>query len=214
MTGLPIVGFYYWTMNQYVIQRVLGSRDIAAAGRASMIAAALKLLPLFLMTIPGAMAVALLPGLDHPDKVFPTMVATFTPSGLTGLILAGVIAALMSTCSATLNSAATLITMDFVQPHKPGITQRQLVRTARIATVVITLIVATWAPMIGTADLALDGGSRHPRHARSARPTRASRRSHRDCTGTLRRALDGSGNPRRDERHHHRLLVTAAFPGN
>lgn len=148
ITGLPIVGFYYWTMNQYVIQRVLGSRDIAAAGRASMIAAALKLLPLFLMTLPGVMAAALLPGIEHPDQVFPQMVSAFTPVGLTGLILAGVIAALMSTLSATLNSAATLITMDFVQPRLPRMTPRQLVWTGRISTVVITIIAATWAPMI------------------------------------------------------------------
>lgn len=148
LTGLPIVGFYYWTMNQYVVQRVLGARDIAAAGRASMIAAALKLLPLFLMTLPGAMASVLLPGLEHPDQVFPTMVSTFIPTGLTGLILAGLIAALMSTCSATLNSAATLITVDFVQPSRPNLDARQLVRIGRIATLVMTVIAASWAPMI------------------------------------------------------------------
>ncbi|MGA9333894.1 MAG: sodium/solute symporter [Rudaea sp.] len=148
ITGLPIVGFYYWTMNQYVVQRVLGARDIAAAGRASMIAAALKLLPLFLMTIPGAMASVLLPGLDRPDQVFPTMVEKFIPVGLTGLILAGLIAALMSTCSATLNSAATLVTVDFIQPHKPRMTQSQLVWSGRVTTIVITLLAALWAPMI------------------------------------------------------------------
>lgn len=148
ITGLPIVGFYYWTMNQYVVQRILGARDIAAAGRASMIAAALKLLPLFLMTIPGAMASVLLPGLDHPDQVFPTMVATFIPAGLTGLILASLIAALMSTCSATLNSAATLVTIDFIQPSRPHMIQSQLVWSGRVTTIVITLLAAFWAPMI------------------------------------------------------------------
>ncbi len=148
LTGLPIVGFYYWTMNQYVVQRILGARDIDSAGRASVVAAALKLLPLFLMTIPGAMASVLLPGLKHPDQVFPAMVEKFIPVGLTGLILAGLIAALMSTCSATLNSAATLVTVDFVQPRRPAMTQNQLVWTGRITTLVITLLAATWAPMI------------------------------------------------------------------
>ncbi|HEY9546793.1 MAG TPA: sodium/solute symporter [Solimonas sp.] len=148
LTGLPIVGFYYWTMNQYVVQRVLGARDISAASHASVIAALLKLLPLFLMTLPGVMAITLLPGLEHPDQVFPAMVTHFAPSGLAGLILAGLIAALMSTCSATLNSAATLITLDFVQPYRPAMTQGQLVRTGRIATLVITLLAASWAPMI------------------------------------------------------------------
>ncbi|HET8881753.1 MAG TPA: sodium/solute symporter [Solimonas sp.] len=148
LTGLPIVGFYYWTMNQYVVQRVLGARDIGAASRASVIAATLKLLPLFLMTLPGVMAITLLPGLEHPDQVFPAMVTHFAPAGLSGLILAGLIAALMSTCSATLNSAATLVTLDFVQPYRPGMTQGQLVWTGRIATLVITLVAALWAPMI------------------------------------------------------------------
>ncbi|KGI77023.1 sodium:solute symporter family transporter [Oleiagrimonas soli] len=148
LTGLPIVGFYYWTMNQYVVQRILGARDLRAAGRASVIAASLKLLPLFLMTIPGAMASVLLPGLDHPDQVFPTMVATFIPAGLTGLIVAGLIAALMSTCSATLNSAATLVTMDFIQPRRPDMSPARLARAGRITTIVITLLAALWAPMI------------------------------------------------------------------
>lgn len=148
ITGLPIVGFYYWTMNQYVVQRVLGARDIRAASHASVIAALLKLLPLFLMTLPGVMAITLLPGLEHPDQVFPAMVTHFAPAGLAGLIIAGLIAALMSTCSATLNSAATLITLDFVQPHRPAMTQGQLVWTGRIATLAITLLAATWAPMI------------------------------------------------------------------
>lgn len=148
VTGLPIVGFYYWTMNQYVVQRVLGARDIGAAGRASVIAATLKLLPLFLMTLPGAMASVLLPGLKHPDQVFPAMVSTFTPEGLTGLILAGLIAALMSTCSATLNSAATLITLDFIEPRRPHLSGSQLAWVGRIATMVITVLAALWAPMI------------------------------------------------------------------
>jgi SSS family solute:Na+ symporter len=76
------------------------------------------------------------------------MVGKFAPAGLTGLILAGLVAALMSTCSATLNSAATLVTIDFVQPRWPQMTQNQLVWTGRIATLAITLIAASWAPMI------------------------------------------------------------------
>jgi SSS family solute:Na+ symporter len=148
VTGLPIVGFYYWTMNQYVVQRILGARDISSAGRASIIAACLKLLPLFLMTLPGAMASVLLPGLKHPDDVFPTMVEKFIPVGLTGLIVAGLIAALMSTCSATLNSAATLVTVDFIQPRKPDMNPSQLANSGRVITMVITLLAALWAPMI------------------------------------------------------------------
>ncbi|MET0289200.1 MAG: sodium/solute symporter [Pseudoxanthomonas sp.] len=148
LTGVPIVGFYYWTMNQYVIQRVLGARDVETAGRGAIIAAVLKLLPIFLMTIPGAMASVLLPGLEHPDQVFPTMVSTFLPVGITGLVLAGLIAALMSTVSATLNSAATLITLDFVQPKRPNLSATQLAWYGRVFTMIVAVIAALWAPMI------------------------------------------------------------------
>ncbi|WP_459614940.1 sodium:solute symporter family transporter [Bordetella sp. 2513F-2] len=148
LTGLPIVGFYYWTMNQYVVQRVLGARDVTAASRAAIIAAMLKLLPIFLMTLPGAMATVLLPGLEHPDQVFPAMVSTFAPVGVRGLILAGLMAALMSTVSATLNSAATLITLDFVQPWRPAMSPRALAWTGRAATLLIAVAAAAWAPMI------------------------------------------------------------------
>lgn len=148
LTGLPIVGFYYWTMNQYIVQRVLAARDVQTASRASVIAAALKLLPIFLMTIPGALASVLLPGLEHADQVFPAMVTTYAPAGIAGLILAGLVAALMSTVSATLNSSATLITLDFVQPRYPRLTSSQLASVGRWVTVGVAIVAALWAPMI------------------------------------------------------------------
>lgn len=148
VTGVPIVGFYYWTMNQYVVQRVLAARDIQAASRGAVIAAFLKLLPIFLMTIPGAMATVLLPDLEHADQAFPAMVTTFAPVGLAGLIIAGLVAALMSTLSSTLNSSATLLTLDFVQPRHPDWTPQRLAWFGRGATVAIALLAAAWAPMI------------------------------------------------------------------
>lgn len=148
VTGVPIVGFYYWTMNQYVVQRVLAARDIEAAARGALIASLLKLLPLFLMVLPGVMAVSLLPPLEHADQVFPTLVAQFVPAGVRGLIIAGLMAALMSTVSATLNSSATLITLDFVQPRRPDLSSEQLARIGRVLTLAITAVAAAWAPMI------------------------------------------------------------------
>lgn len=148
LIGLPIAGFYYWTMNQYVIQRVLGARDMSAAGGASVIAAGLKLLNPLFMVIPGAMAIALLPHLKEPDKVFPEMIMHFAPQGLTGLLLAGLAAALMSSLSAVLNSSATLVTLDFVKPLKPDMNDRQLAWCGRVATFVIAGIAALWAPLI------------------------------------------------------------------
>lgn len=148
LTGVPIVGFYYWTMNQYVVQRLLGARSVEVAARGALIAALLKLLPMFLMVLPGVMAVSLLPDLEHADQVFPAMVGRFIPEGLRGLIYAGLIAALMSTVAATLNSSATLITLDFIAPRRPQLDSRQLARIGRGLTLLITVLAALWAPMI------------------------------------------------------------------
>ena len=148
MIGLPVLGFYYWTMNQYVSQRLLGARSVEAAGRGALLAAALKLLPLFLMVLPGAMAVALLPDLQRGDEVFPRLVGEYAPVGLAGLILAGLLAAIMSSVDSALNSASTLITVDFIQPRRPGLDARALARLGRIITLGLMVLAAVWAPMI------------------------------------------------------------------
>jgi SSS family solute:Na+ symporter len=148
LIGLPILGFYYWTMNQYVSQRLLGARDARTAGRGALLAAWLKLLPLFLMVLPGVMASALYTDLDRADTVFPRLVADFAPIGLSGLILAGLLAAIMSSVDSTLNSASTLIIVDFVQPRRTQLTAVQLAKLGRICVFVLVALAAVWAPMI------------------------------------------------------------------
>ncbi len=148
LVGLPILGFYYWTMNQYVAQRLLGARDARAAGYGAILAAFLKLLPLFFMVLPGVMALSLLPDLDRPDSVFPTLVATYAPAGLAGLILAGLLAAIMSSVDSALNSSSTLITLDFIKPRKPGLSAHQQAIIGRWVTLILVLIAAIWAPAI------------------------------------------------------------------
>lgn len=148
LIGLPILGFYYWTMNQYVSQRLLGARNVAVAGWGAVLAAALKLLPLFLMVLPGVMAAALFTDLDRADTVFPRLVAEYAPVGIAGLILAGLLAAIMSSVDSALNSASTLITLDFVAPRRPGMNAQALARLGRIITLVLVVLAALWAPMI------------------------------------------------------------------
>jgi SSS family solute:Na+ symporter len=148
LLGLPILGFYYWTMNQYVCQRLLGARDIGAAGRGALIAAALKLLPLFFMVLPGAMAAALFTDLARPDTVFPRLIAEFAPPGLAGLMLAGLMAAIMSSVDSALNSASTLVIHDFVQPRRPALDAKALARLGRFTTLGMMLVAALWAPAI------------------------------------------------------------------
>lgn len=148
LIGLPILGFYYWTMNQYVSQRLLGARDAETAARGALLAAVLKLLPLFLMVLPGAMATVLLPDLARADLVYPSLVANYAPAGIAGLILAGLLAAIMSSIDSALNSAATLLSMDFVQPCWPQLSAQKLARIGRIITMLLVIVAALWAPMI------------------------------------------------------------------
>lgn len=148
LIGLPILGFYYWTMNQYVSQRMLGARDLAAAGHGALFAALLKLLPLFLMVLPGVMAVALFTDLERPDTVFPRLIATYAPPGLAGLMIAGLMAAIMSSVDSALNSASTLVISDFVQPRRKELPPKQLARLGRGTTLLFMALAALWAPQI------------------------------------------------------------------
>lgn len=148
LIGLPILGFYYWTMNQYVAQRLLGARDAEAAARGAMLAAALKLLPLLIMVLPGAMAAALFTDLERADTVFPRLIAEYAPPGLAGLMLAGLMAAIMSSVDSTLNSASTLLMVDFVQPRRPNVSAQQLAAWGRYTTLGLMVLAALWAPAI------------------------------------------------------------------
>lgn len=148
LIGLPVMGFYYWTMNQYVSQRLLGARNVDAAVGGALLAALLKLLPLFLMVLPGALAVVLLPDLERADQVFPRLLAEYAPIGVAGLVLAGLLAAIMSSVDSALNSASTLITVDFIQPRHPGLDAQALARIGRYLTLGLMLLAALWAPMI------------------------------------------------------------------
>ena len=144
--GLPVLGFYYWTMNQYVAQRILGARDANAAGQGAVIAAVLKLLPLFIMVLPGVMAINLFSDLERADTVFPRLIAEYAPPGLAGLMLAGLMAAIMSSVDSTLNSSSTLLMIDFVKPRHPHLSDEQIARWGRVTTVLLMVAAATWAP--------------------------------------------------------------------
>jgi len=149
LIGVPVLGFYYWSMNQYIVQRVLGARDLTHARWGGTLAGFLKLFPLFIMVLPGAMAVGLFPDLDNGDTVFPTLVTEVLPVGLTGLVLAGLIAAIMSSIDSTLNAASTLITHDFIaEMRREPLTPRQRATLGRVITLTLMVVAATWAPMI------------------------------------------------------------------
>jgi SSS family solute:Na+ symporter len=148
LVGVPILGFYFWCTNQFNVQRVLGARSVANARWGALLAGFLKLPVLYLMVFPGIMAGIFLPGLDNGDKVFPTLVATLLPAGLTGLVIAGLLAAIMSSIDSTLNSASTLLTMDFIRPGERGWSGEQIALAGRICVVGFMLLAAFIAPLI------------------------------------------------------------------
>lgn len=148
VSGVFVVGVYFWCTNQFVIQRALGARSLDHGRWGALLAGALKLPNLFILILPGVMAVVLYPDLDRPDLVFPLLAFDLLPVGLRGLVLAALAAAILSSLEAILNSASTLFTMDFVQDRAPDASDETLVRTGRLATLAFMALAALWAPQI------------------------------------------------------------------
>ena len=149
IVGMPITGLYFWANNQTLVQRVLSSKTIDEGRKGVLFAGFLTLLTLFIIAIPGVIARSLFPHLAKPDMVYPNMVMQLIPTGLLGIMLAALLSALTSTLSAILNSTSTLFTMDFYAKLCPAASSRRLVRVGKIASCVIILIAALWAPQIG-----------------------------------------------------------------
>jgi SSS family solute:Na+ symporter len=148
LVGVPILGFYFWCTNQFIVQRVLGARSIAHARWGALFAGFLKLPVLYIMVLPGVMAGIFLPELENADAVFPTLVTTLLPTGLAGLVMAGLIAAIMSSIDSTLNSASTILTMDFLQPEKRGWAPTRIAWVGRGFIVLFMLLAAAISPLI------------------------------------------------------------------
>jgi len=147
--GVPVLGLYYWSMNHYITQRFFAARSEDQARWGAVLAALLKLTPLFIMVLPGAMAAAVFPGLERGDQVFPTLVRELLPAGLRGLVLAGLLAAIMSTIDSTLNAASAMVSYDFLRLDDVGDDAVRRVRVARTVTLAFMLLAILWAPMIG-----------------------------------------------------------------
>ena len=168
--GVPLLGFYFWANNQFMVQRVLSARDLNHGRWGALFAGLLKLPVIFIMIVPGVIAVVLfsdtdisglnylIPGStgmvvcsqlsDCPNMTYPVLIYSLLPVGVLGLVIAGLLAAMSSSISATLNSASTLITMDFILKLKPNLSSKNLVTSGQIATVILVMLAAAWAPQI------------------------------------------------------------------
>lgn len=164
LIGSAVIGFWYWCTDQFIVQRVLSGKDEKEARRGTIFGAYLKLLPVFLFLIPGMIAFAIhqnsiaaggegfLPmlanGNVNSDAAFPTLVAKLLPAGVKGLIVCGILAALMSSLASLFNSSAALFTIDFYQRYKPNTDPKKLVRIGQTATVVIVILGILWIPVM------------------------------------------------------------------
>ena len=150
--GAPILGVWYWCTDQFIVQRVLAARDQDHARRGTVFAGYLKLLPLFIFVIPGVIAYALSQQgqlqLDTPDQALPTLIATLLPIGLRGLVVAGLLAALMSSLSSVFNSTSTLVTLDIYKKLRPEAPERQLVLVGQLTTGVLVVFGLLWIPFM------------------------------------------------------------------
>ena len=155
----PVVGIWYWCTDQYIVQRTLAAKDLRTARRGALFGAFLKVWPVLIFLVPGLIGAALdargllaIPtspnGERLADQVFPTMVATLLPAGLRGLVVAALLAALMSSLSSLFNSTATLFTIDVYEKLRPGASQARMVAVGRLATVVVVGLGLLWIPVM------------------------------------------------------------------
>src|SRR5215471_8652249 len=155
--GAPILGIWYWCTDQVMVQRVLSARSEGHAKAATIFAGFLKILPVFILVLPGLIAVVLYRDLFkfgpngevlNGDIAYPTLIVNLLPSGLVGVMVAALLAALMGAMSSVFNSASTLITLDFYKKYRPNASERNLVNFGRLATGGMVLLGLLWVPFI------------------------------------------------------------------
>jgi len=154
--GAPILGIWYWCTDQVIVQRVLSARDEAHAKAGTIFAGFLKILPVFLLVVPGLIAFALYPQLFSVENghvtngniAFPSLIVNLLPVGVVGLMIAALLAALMGAMSSVFNSASTMVTLDFYKKLRPAASEAQLVYFGRVATAGMVILGLLWVPFI------------------------------------------------------------------
>jgi len=152
--GYPVIGLWYWCADQTIVQRVLGAKDENHARVGPLFAGFIKVLPVFIFVLPGIMLVALInqgqfEPLDDSKDAYAYLITNLLPTGLTGVMAAALLAALMSTVSGALNSIATLFSYDLYKRWQPDTSDKKLVFIGRIATFVAMIVAIFWSKYIG-----------------------------------------------------------------
>jgi len=151
LLGAPILGIWYWCTDQMIVQRTLAAHNISDARKATIFAGYLKILPVFILVLPGIAGSILYPQIaaNAPNEIYATMVTNLLPPGVKGLVVAGLMAALMSSLSSVFNSSSTLAVMDFYKKWRPESSEKELVRAGQFATVGLVVVGLLWIPFIG-----------------------------------------------------------------
>jgi len=146
--GAPILGVWYWCTDQFIVQRTLSAKNINHARSGAIFAGYLKILPVFILVLPGMIALALFPNISG-DDAYPTLVTShLLPMGVKGIVVASLLAALMSSLASCFNSSSTLFTMDFYKNYRPKATEQELVLVGRLATTALVILGILWVPFI------------------------------------------------------------------
>lgn len=146
--GAPILGIWYWCTDQYIVQRVLSAKNLSNAQSGTIFAGFLKILPVFILILPGIIAFYISDGTVSGDKAYAWLITTLLPTGLKGLVVAGLLAALMSSLSAMFNSTSTLLTIDIYKKFKPNADEKSVVTFGKLTTGVMVLLGLLWIPFI------------------------------------------------------------------
>jgi solute:Na+ symporter, SSS family len=148
--GAPILGVWYWCTDQHIVQRVLAAKNVTAARRGTIFAGFLKILPVFIFVLPGIIAAALYADIrgGAADTAYPALVTRLLPAGFKGLVLAGMLAALMSSLASAFNSCSTLLTWDVYRKWRPGASEARLVAVGRGTTVILVGLGLVWIPFM------------------------------------------------------------------
>lgn len=149
IVGIPVLGMFFWGNNQQLVQRVLTAKSIDEGRKGVLLVGFLTILTLFVIIIPGVMAIKLFPDLPKADMVYPNLIMELLPNVLIGFMIAAMVAALTSSLSGLLNSVATLFTMDFYDKIVPNSSSAQKVRVGKLASMMVLVIAVLWAPQIG-----------------------------------------------------------------
>tara|TARA_Y100001972_G_C7663345_1_gene334894 strand:- start:3067 stop:4671 length:1605 start_codon:yes stop_codon:yes gene_type:complete len=149
LLGYPVLGVWYWCADQTIVQRVLAAKTLNDAKIGPLFAAVIKILPVFILVLPGVLGYVLFGDIiSDANDTFPVLISELLPTGLKGLMVAALLAALMSTIAAALNSAGTLVSIDIVKRYNPEVSDKRQVLIGRVTAVIVMLVAISWSPLV------------------------------------------------------------------